>query len=206
MREHRQILASVIDEIIAMDPDCSILLVGSLARGEERDDSDIDLHVCMSREPECFNDLIGEHNYEHMHVCTERNGVKIDIGWRLLDKLEREWTQPIPVGVHYYFMVGKCIRDPSGGQTRWLSIQWRWLEERPWLKAIGTYFHDQLLSEELGLLWWNYKVFHGGGLGVFRRRFGRSGPLAHQLEMESRTRPRVRGLGCGIFLEGIYHE
>lgn len=116
-----------------MDPDCSILLVGSLARGEEREDSDIDLHVCLSREPEHRNDLIGEHNYQHMHVCTERQGIKIDIGWRLLDSLEREWSRP---NVHYYFMIGKSIRDPSGGQARWLDIQRRWLDQRPWLEEI----------------------------------------------------------------------
>ena len=126
-------LAAVVDELVAMDPDCSILLAGSLARGEEREDSDIDLHVCLSRKPEQFTDLIGEHNYQRWHVCAEREGIKIDVGWRLLDRLEREWSGPL---VHYYMLVGQSIRDPTGGQARWLAAQRRWLDQRPWLEEV----------------------------------------------------------------------
>ncbi len=142
MNRHRQVLASIINELTAMDPGCSILLGGSLARDEERDDSDIDLVAFLSREPEVLTDLVGEGNRSHMHVFAERDGIKIDIGWKLLDSLPEE----IPNSTEFVFYPAvrwKVVRDPSGRLGRHLQAIRRWAEGRQWL----TELWDQQLEE-----------------------------------------------------------
>ena len=67
MNKHRQVLAAMVDELIVLDANCSIILGGSMGRDEEREDSDIDLFVCFSKEPEHFTDLVGEGNRDRWH-------------------------------------------------------------------------------------------------------------------------------------------
>ena len=132
MTKHREVLQSIIDELVRMDPRCSISVLGSLARGEEREDSDIDIYVFLSREPDHFGDLIYEENRECMLHRTKREGIEVDVGWRLLSSLETEVPQEATI-VPYYFLVGKVARDPSGALTRWLHLIQQWIDQHAWV-------------------------------------------------------------------------
>ncbi|MEI6071316.1 MAG: nucleotidyltransferase domain-containing protein [Verrucomicrobiae bacterium] len=142
--KHREILTKLIDEIVAFDPDCSILIGGSLSRGEERQDSDIDLHVWLSKEPDPgqFNDLINEDTRAHWHVCTERDGVKIDIGWRLFDALLEEIPANVAM-VYYPCVLWEIARDPSGKLESHIAAMQRWLDRHPWVVEVwGKQYED----------------------------------------------------------------
>jgi len=137
MNKHRQVLAAITGELTKLDPGCSILLAGSMASGEEREDSDIDIFVFFSREPDpqCFNDLIAEDNRARWHVYTEREGIPVDIGWKLLDSLpdhipDDAEMAPYPV-VHW-----KIMRDPSGKVERWIEAVRHWLDHNAWVKEV----------------------------------------------------------------------
>jgi predicted nucleotidyltransferase len=62
MTTHQKVLAEIVAELIETDADCSIFLRGSVATGEERPDSDIDLFVTFSKEPASTSPLINEGN------------------------------------------------------------------------------------------------------------------------------------------------
>jgi hypothetical protein len=49
MSEHRRILADVVSELAAESPECRIVLHGSVQRGDERQDSDLDLIVIQEQ-------------------------------------------------------------------------------------------------------------------------------------------------------------
>lgn len=147
MNKHRQVLATIIDELTILDPDCSIILAGSMGRGEEQDGSDIDMFVCFSREPKHFSDLIRENNRNRWHSHTEREGISIDIGWNLLDSLPDE----IPEGtemVPYVFVRANIVRDPSGKVGRWVKAMRLWLERNRWIEQEWSKQYEEMLRHK----------------------------------------------------------
>ena len=131
MSRHQEVLREITEELIGLDPECSILVMGSAAHGEERSDSDIDILVYFMNEPSLTGELITEKNKKGMMVLPEfRNGVKIDIGWRMISDLKKS----VPDGNAGYFYpitIGRLVRDPSGAIAAHIESRRQWLKEHP---------------------------------------------------------------------------
>lgn len=143
MNKHRQVLAAMVDELIVLDSNCSIILGGSMGRNEECKDSDIDLFVFFSKEPQHFTNLIGQGNRDRWHTYTEREGITIDIGWNLLDSLPDqipESTEMVP----YVFVRAKIVRDPSGKVDRWIQAMRRWLDCNQWVDELWGKQYEEM--------------------------------------------------------------
>ena len=143
MNHHRKILAAILDEIIGLDPDCSIVLGGSMARDEEREDSDIDLFVFLSREPARFTDLIARGNRNRWHTYTKREGIAIDLGWDLLNSLPDEIPDSKEM-VPYAFVRAKIIRDPSGKVGLWVQAMRHWLDRNQWVEEVWSKSYEEM--------------------------------------------------------------
>lgn len=52
MKDTAYIMAKIKEAVLSVDPDATIILYGSYARGEQREDSDIDILVLTSKEGE----------------------------------------------------------------------------------------------------------------------------------------------------------
>ena len=131
---HQEVLAEIVAEIIALDAHCSILLRGSVATGEERPDSDIDLFVSFSEEPPNTSPLITSDNRNRMRVLKERRGgIKIDIGWNLIRDLPDHIPDTHHGGFYHAMKEGRILRDPSGALAADHEMRRRWLEAHPWV-------------------------------------------------------------------------
>lgn len=131
MTPHEHALALAVAELAAAAPDCSVLLLGSLASGEQRPDSDIDLIVFFSRPPAHYTDLIPAARRTH----AWRGGVEIDVGWGLLASLP-EVIPDDDCCRWYPYLKARILRDPSGRVARLLALGRAWLTARPWLVAV----------------------------------------------------------------------
>jgi len=143
MTRHRRILNGIVDDVVDLDSDCSIVLGGSMARNEEREDSDIDVFVWLSREPTQFTDLIAEDNRDCWHSYTDREGIQIDIGWQLLGSLRDEIPADTPM-IPYVFTRAKIIRDPSGKVTQWVQAMRHWLDHNQWVEEVWSKQYEEI--------------------------------------------------------------
>ena len=107
---HRSIVPEVAELIQTHHPDCSIILIGSVARGEERPDSDLDLNIFLN------DDLVEsvwatQTNRWQLQVIRCVRDVRIDVAWETLDFFETEVGGP---GPFWILSCAEIVRDPSG--------------------------------------------------------------------------------------------
>jgi len=76
MSKQREIAERVAQAIAAFDPQCSILLTGSIGRSEERPDSDIDMNVVSERYNEIHQSFPCEDHKVLAHI--EQWGLRLD--------------------------------------------------------------------------------------------------------------------------------
>ena len=132
MSKQQAALDYVVELCRQADPDCGIRLQGSVARGQEQPDSDIDLTVVLSQEgPRRFNRIIREDNHFGMRLIpVEECGVQLDINWLRVDELlgivrDRgafDW---------WMFHQGRTIHDPAGLAKRCQDAMAEWFERHP---------------------------------------------------------------------------
>jgi len=129
MSRHREILASVVGQLAGRYAGCGVLVGGSVQRGEERPDSDLDLFVVFPGE--------GEVRLEH-----ERSpgGVKIDLALfpeeGFLRAVETEWYN------FWMFSRAKIVHDPTGIAARNRDVARSYFRKHPeidraWERQLG---------------------------------------------------------------------
>jgi predicted nucleotidyltransferase len=115
MSKQRDALAHLISRCVDAHPDCGIRLQGSVARGEERADSDVDLTVVVPsagliRENEL---LFADNHWRMRRIIDPFTQVSIDVNWigvsELLDSVEAHGAS-----AWYMFFKGNTLRDPRG--------------------------------------------------------------------------------------------
>lgn len=113
----RQLLPALVSEIRAADPQCGIVLQGSVQHGLEREWSDIDLTVVVSPEflaAPRHNRLITPENAGRMiRVCDEATQLNIDINWYDAAQLRTDFETKD--AKHFFiFCYGEILHDPLG--------------------------------------------------------------------------------------------
>ncbi|MBT3287887.1 MAG: nucleotidyltransferase domain-containing protein [Victivallales bacterium] len=130
--DHELVLTKLIDEILGMDPTCSIFAIGSVAAGDPREDSDLDLFVYFAAEPPHFTTHITAENRGRMRIMGYLDGIKIDIGWRLESTLPTEF--PPERAVNWYPLANpRILHDPRGTVKRVLALVHEALDRYPWI-------------------------------------------------------------------------
>ena len=126
MTPQRKLLPYLTQQILLDHPDCSIILIGSVARGEERpENSDLDLNVFFPSEPDP-SVWISEENRWQLQVKQTIKGIRIDVAWETLDFLEHEMTTD---GPFWIISCGEVIHDPGNRVARCLQMARKWTEE-----------------------------------------------------------------------------
>jgi hypothetical protein len=117
----RAALPRVIARCVEAHPACGIRLQGSVARGDERVDSDIDMTVVVPGDALLRdNELLSTGNHWSMRlVQDETTGVTLNINWVCADEL-LELVKHRGAAAWYMFLKGSTLRDPAGSQPAFL--------------------------------------------------------------------------------------
>jgi predicted nucleotidyltransferase len=132
MTRQRAALEFVIGKCREVDPECGIQLQGSVARGEERPDSDIDLTVVTSRADGLpFNEFISRENHFAMtRVRLEKHDVDVDINWLSVDELV-DLVKTHGASDWWMFYRGTPVHDPGGSARRCHRTISEWFDRNP---------------------------------------------------------------------------
>ena len=128
---HQEILPRLVEICTSIHPVCGVVLIGSVARGMERADSDVDLNILFPGDdcPLEVSPYIAADNRWQLKVKDEIEGIRIDVAWEtehgLMDKLSGD-------GAMYCwpFSNGRMLHDPRGVAGRSLKIAQAWFAER----------------------------------------------------------------------------
>ena len=125
MTPQREILPVVTEQILALHPDCSIILIGSVSRAEERpESSDLDLNVFFPTEP-TPSIWIDEENRWQLQVKQTIGGIRIDVAWETLNYLEEHMKTD---GPFWIISCGEIVHDPSKRIEPCLQVARDWTE------------------------------------------------------------------------------
>jgi len=127
MTPQRRILPEVMDDILLHHPDCSVILIGGVARSEERpDSSDLDLNLFIDEHTE--SPWVRADNRWQLQKIRVMGGVTIDVAWETFGFLE---THLETDGPFWILSFGEIVRDPSGRVEPCLRRARKWAAEHP---------------------------------------------------------------------------
>lgn len=110
MSPQRRILPRVMAAILGHHPGCSIILIGSVARGEERpENSDVDLNIFLSRD-DISSPWVSPENRWQLQVKSVMDGIRIDVAWETFGFLDRHLNTD---GPFWILSFGEILHDPS---------------------------------------------------------------------------------------------
>ena len=126
MSPQREILPQVMQAILGHHPDCSIVLIGSVARREERpENSDIDLNIFLSRD-DVSSPWVSPENRWQLQVKSVMDGIRIDVAWETFDFLNRHLDTE---GPFWILSFGEILHDPSQRVEPCLQRARQWASE-----------------------------------------------------------------------------
>ncbi|MDP8252867.1 MAG: nucleotidyltransferase domain-containing protein [Candidatus Kaelpia aquatica] len=130
MSKHQDLLDELTREIVKADPDCGVVLQGSVADGCERQDSDIDVFVVCSTARPNMNDYIQGDNRGNMRAKGPIEGIIVDIGWEYCESLAGTIQKEGAAG-WFMFSQGIITHDPQGLARRCQDAMRAWFEANP---------------------------------------------------------------------------
>lgn len=128
---HQEVLSGIVEEIKTYHTECGIILIGSVATGTERPESDLDLNIFLPEADTTHaNPYIDDDNRWQLRVKAVIRGVRIDVAWETYDGLK---TQVSGDGAANCWPCsrGKVLHDPSGVVGECLAIAKAWFAEHP---------------------------------------------------------------------------
>lgn len=125
MSLQRDILPQVTQSIREHHQDCSILLIGSVARKEESPHSDLDLNIFLP-EAAVNSPWVSPENRWQLQVKCVVQGVRIDVAWETLDFLEEHLRTG---GPFWILSFGEIVHDPSGRVEACIERARNWASE-----------------------------------------------------------------------------
>jgi predicted nucleotidyltransferase len=133
MSKQQDALPFLVQRCSSVDPNCGIQLQGSLARGTERDDSDVDLTVVLDPAAPAprFNEFLNPQNHGGMiRVWVDRFGVNVDINWIYESDLVALSHTSAALG-WYMFAIGRPLYDPQNRAQRCQDSLRKWFDAHP---------------------------------------------------------------------------
>jgi len=133
MSKQQDALPYLVSRCCEVDSSCGNQLQGSVARGEERPESDIDLAVVFddSISAPKFNELLIENNRGvQIRVLLEPYDVNVDINWVYEGDLLAISQSPSALA-WYMFAFGRAIHDSKRRAQRCQDALQKWFESHP---------------------------------------------------------------------------
>ena len=143
MSKHQDLLDELTHEIVKADPDCGVVLQGSVADGCERPDSDIDLFVVCSTTNPNLNDYIQSDNRGNMKAKGPTEGIVVDIGWEYCEALAGTIQKNGAAG-WFMFSQGRIVRDPKGLARRCQDAMHAWFKAHPTIAQAWAKQHEDV--------------------------------------------------------------
>ena len=132
--QQRALLPYLIARITEIDPHCGIMLQGSVSRGTERSDSDLDLTVVFGDVQKMhFNELIRPDNQFGMSRVVVQS-INIDINWYYATDLKRILQQDGACDF-FIFSLGEIVHDPLQLASSCQSAARAFFTEHPLIAA-----------------------------------------------------------------------
>ena len=127
---HQDILPDLVADIISHHHECAIVLIGSVARGQERPESDVDLNVILPNDDVNYHKspYVDRDNRWQLRMKRHVQGIRIDIAWETYQGLEKRLQRDGPFYC-WPFSNGKILHDPHGMVDPFLSVARRWFHE-----------------------------------------------------------------------------
>lgn len=132
MSLHQNILPQLVEVCRSIHEKCGVVLIGSVARGTERADSDIDLNLIFPRD-ECplnRSSYVEEDNRWQLRLKDQVEGIRIDVAWEtqhvLFDRLKSKAITDC-----WPFSNGLILHDPCVIATPCLNMAKKWFAEHP---------------------------------------------------------------------------
>ena len=141
MGTHQDILPQVISTCASVHEECGVVLIGSVARGTERSDSDLDLNVIFPRDdcPLDRSPWIDSDNRWQLQRKDEIQGIRIDIAWETQQALLKRLNSDDVVNC-WPFSNGVVLRDPCNVASPCLDIARQWFANQ---LAVTSRFEQQ---------------------------------------------------------------
>jgi len=114
MSLHLDILPELVEEIKSHHRQCAVVLIGSVAKGIERPESDIDLNVFFpERDEDCdASPFVDDDNRWQLRMKGKRQGLRIDVAWETYEGLKSRLEGDGAVDC-WPFSCGKILYDPQ---------------------------------------------------------------------------------------------
>ena len=127
---HQDILPDLIEDIQSYHDECAIVLIGSVAMGNERPKSDLDLNIFLPDEDSACqpSPYIGSDNRWQLKVKREVHGIRIDVAWETYEGLEQQLQGHGPAGC-WPFSNGKILHDPNGVVQPYITTARTWFDQ-----------------------------------------------------------------------------
>ena len=136
MSPHHDLIPHLVDVCATIHDRCAVVLIGSVACGTQRPNSDVDLNIILPGDeaPVGQHPFIDDDNRWQLVVKDIVNGIRIDVAWEteraLLDRLRSDDV------VHCWpFSNGRILRDPSNVAAPCLEIAKEWFRNHPEIVA-----------------------------------------------------------------------
>ena len=124
---HQVILRDLVEDIKSYHNECAIVLIGSVARGQERPESDLDLNIFFPDDDvTCHaSPYVDTDNKWQLKMKCKVQGVRIDVAWETYQGLEERLQGDGPIHC-WPFSNGKILHDPSGMVEPCLTVARTW--------------------------------------------------------------------------------
>jgi len=131
MGKHRDIIPGIVEQIRRTGLECGVVLLGSVAAGTERPDSDLDFFVVMTQEGELKipNTKIIDEEKGMQLIETHVEGIKVHFAFWPADSFGKALDEE--PHVYYPFIRGVILSDPAGIAERYQQIARDYFDKNP---------------------------------------------------------------------------
>lgn len=132
MSVHQRIIPGLIEVCTTIHPYCGVVLIGSVAKGMERPDSDLDLNLIFPGDecPTYKHSYVGGDNRWQLVVKDNIEGIRIDIAWETQRALSDYVAGP-QVRACWPFSNGRILRDRLKVAAPSLAVANQWYVDHP---------------------------------------------------------------------------